>query len=92
MEVPMATMNVSLPAPMVEFVEDMVASGGYNSSSEVVGDALRLLRDERAMAEEKVAILRREVGVGLEQALAGRFSHRSVAEIAESVLQETAHR
>ncbi|UIJ70845.1 type II toxin-antitoxin system ParD family antitoxin [Aurantimonas sp. HBX-1] len=88
----MATMNVSLPAPMIEFVEDMVASGGYSSSSEVVREALRLLQDDRAIAEERATILRREVGVGLEQARAGRFSRRSVADIAESVLQETARR
>jgi antitoxin ParD1/3/4 len=92
MEVPMATMNVSLPAPMVEFVEDLVASGGYGSSSDVVREALRLLQDDRAIAEEKAAILRREVGVGLDQARAGRFSRRSVAEIAESVLRENARR
>jgi antitoxin ParD1/3/4 len=88
----MATMNVSLPTPMVEFVEDMVASGGYSSSSEVVREALRLLRDERAIAQEKAAILRREVGIGLEQARAGRFSDRSVAEIAEEVVREAARR
>lgn len=86
----MATMNVSLPSPMVEFVEEMVASGGYSSSSEVVREALRLLRDERAIEHEKAVILRREVGIGLEQAHAGRFSNRTVAEIAESVMRQAA--
>lgn len=88
----MATMNVSLPAPMVEFVEDMVASGGYSSSSEVVREALRLLQDDRAIAEEKATVLRREVAVGLEQARAAQVSRRSVAEITENVLQENARR
>ena len=88
----MATMNVSLPAPMVEFVEDMVASGGYSSSSEVVREALRLLSNERAIEQEKAAILRREVGIGLEQARAERFSDRSVAEIAEGVMRKVARR
>ncbi|WP_269930170.1 type II toxin-antitoxin system ParD family antitoxin [Aminobacter sp. HY435] len=86
----MATMNVSLPNPMVEFVEEMVASGGYSSSSEVVREALRLLRDERAVEHEKAVILRREVGIGLEQARAERFSNRTVAEIAESVMRKAA--
>lgn len=86
----MATMNVSLPAPMVEFVEEMVASGGYSSSSEAVREALRLLRDERAVEHEKAMILRREIGIGLDQAQAGRFSDRTVAEIAESVMRKAA--
>lgn len=86
----MATMNVSLPTPMVEFVEEMVASGGYSSSSEVVREALRLLRDERAVEHEKAMILRREIGIGLDQAHAGRFSDRTVAEIAESVMRKAA--
>ena len=84
----MATMNVSLPAPMVEFVEEMVASGGYSSSSEVVREALRLLRGERAVEHEKAVILRREVGIGLEQARAQRFSDRSLEEIAGSVMKK----
>lgn len=88
----MATMNVSLPTPMVEFVEEMVASGGYSSSSEVVREALRLLRDERAVETEKTAILRREVGIGLEQARAEQFSSRTVADIAESVMRKAARR
>ncbi|WAJ29459.1 type II toxin-antitoxin system ParD family antitoxin [Antarcticirhabdus aurantiaca] len=88
----MATMNVSLPTPMVEFVEDMVASGGYSSSSEVVREALRLLRHERAIEQEKAAILRREVGIGLEQARAERFSDRTVSEIAEGVMQRATRR
>ncbi len=88
----MATMNVSLPTPMVEFVEDMVASGGYSSSSEVVREALRLLRHERAIEQEKAVILRREVGIGLEQARAERFSDRTVSEIAEAVMQRATRR
>lgn len=88
----MATMNVSLPQPMVEFVEDMVASGGYSSSSEVVREALRLLRDDRAIEAEKAAILRREVAIGLEQARQGRLSDDTVSEIADRVLQKAGRR
>lgn len=88
----MATMNVSLPTPMVEFVEGMVASGGYSSSSEVVRVALRLLRHECAIEQEKATVLRREVGIGLEQARAERFSNRTVSEIAEGVMQRATRR
>lgn len=81
----MATMNVSLPAEMVEFVERELAEGGYGSASEVVRDALRLLRQEKAVEQEKLAVLRREIGRGLDQAAAGNFSTRSVRDIADAV-------
>lgn len=77
----MATMNVSLSDEFVEFVAREVASGEYATASEVVRDALRLLRRERAAREEKLAILKREVAIGLEDARVGRISTRSVMDI-----------
>ena len=84
----MATMNVSLPGDMVDFVENEVAEGGYASSSEVVRDALRLLQHDKALEAEKLAILRREINIGLEDAAAGRISTKTVSEIAEEVRRE----
>jgi len=81
----MATMNVSLPKEFVEFVSREVESGEYVSASEVVRDALRLLRREKAAEEEKLAILRREVAVGLADARAGRLSRRTATEIAAAL-------
>ena len=40
-------MKVSLPPALEEFVSSQVKSGEYDDASEVVGEALRLLRDER---------------------------------------------
>jgi antitoxin ParD1/3/4 len=77
----MPTMNVSLPAEFVAFVEAEVAAGDYGTASEVVRDALRLLRREKAGREEKLAVLRREVGTGLTQANEGGLSHETVADI-----------
>ncbi|AZN99649.1 type II toxin-antitoxin system ParD family antitoxin [Mesorhizobium sp. M9A.F.Ca.ET.002.03.1.2] len=84
----MATMNVSLPSDMVEFVEHEVSQGGYGSSSEVVREALRLLRHEKAQQAEKLAILRREISIGVEAANAGRFSKKSVTDILDEVMLE----
>jgi len=84
----MATMNVSLPTDMVDFVESEVSQGGYSSSSEVVRDALRLLQHDKALEQEKLAILRREIAIGLEDIAAGRVSRKSVDEIADEVLRE----
>jgi antitoxin ParD1/3/4 len=81
----MATMNVSLSEEFAEFVETQVASGAYASASEVVRDGLRLLRREQAAHDEKIEILRREIGIGIEQARQGRFSKRSIAEICDQI-------
>jgi antitoxin ParD1/3/4 len=81
-------MNVSLPAALAEFVEKEVASGNYATASEVVRDGLRMLREERAVYEEKLAILRREIQIGLDDVEAGRFSDRSVMDILADIEAE----
>ncbi len=81
----MPTMNVSLSSELAAFVEEEVASGEYGTASEVVRDGLRRLLHDKAVREEKAAVLRREVGLGLEEARAGRFSRRSVADIADAI-------
>ena len=60
----MPTMNVSLPAELAEFVEREVAAGEYGTACEVVRDGLRLLRRDREAREEKLAVLRHEIGIG----------------------------
>lgn len=84
----MATMNVSLPNEMVDFVEAQMAEGGYSSASEVVREALRLLRREKALDQERFAVLQREIDRGLDQAAQGQFSERSVGEIAAAVTRK----
>jgi len=74
-------MNVSLPQALAEFVEKEVASGNYATASEVVRDGLRMLREERAVYEEKLAILKREVQRGIDQIDAGEFSELTLPEI-----------
>ena len=84
----MPTMNVSLPQALAEFVEREVASGNYSTASEVVRDGLRMLREERAVYEEKLALLRREIQNGLDDVQAGRFSDRSVMDILADIEAE----
>jgi antitoxin ParD1/3/4 len=84
----MPTMNVSLPKALAEFVEKEVASGSYATASEVVRDGLRMLREERAVYEEKLAILKREVQRGIDQIDAGQFSDLTLPEIYAEVKEK----
>jgi antitoxin ParD1/3/4 len=48
----------------------------------------RELPDRDGLDREKLAILRREIAIGLDDAAAGRFSRKTVREIAEEVRRE----
>jgi antitoxin ParD1/3/4 len=84
----MPTMNVSLTAEMVKFVEDEVANGEYVSASEVVREALRTLKHDRDVEANKLRILREEIGKGMDDADSGRFSDRTVDDILQDVLRK----
>lgn len=43
----MSTMNISLPAPLKNFVDDHVASAGYGTSSEYLRELIR--RDQERL-------------------------------------------
>jgi len=85
----MPTLNVSLTSEFAEFVEDAVASGSYVSASEVVRDALRLMRQEQESEAAKLALLRQALDSGLEQAQRGEFSDRSVSDIFAAAVAKT---
>jgi antitoxin ParD1/3/4 len=56
----MATMNVSLPDPLKQFVDEEVREGGYASTSDYMRDLIR--QRQRAKAE---ALLRRLIAEGM---------------------------
>jgi len=43
----MATMNISLPEALKDFVDDQVGAGGYSTSSEYVRELIRKDRDRQ---------------------------------------------
>jgi antitoxin ParD1/3/4 len=64
----MATMNVSLPEPMRDWVEKQTRAGRYSSASDYVRDLIR--RDqERA---DKMAELQRLITEGIESGVSAR--------------------
>lgn len=53
----MATMNISLPDPMKEFIESEVASGGYSTASEYFRELIRDAQKRRAEARLEALLL-----------------------------------
>lgn len=74
----MATMNISLPDQMKQWVEDQAATGRYANSSDVVRD---LIRREQVRAE-KIAHMQRLV----DEARANGLSDGSMADVRDEAL------
>jgi len=45
----MATMNISIPDSLMDFVDDQVAQRGYGTSSEYVGELIRKDQDRQQL-------------------------------------------
>ena len=60
-------MHVSLTPLLEELVRDKVKSGLYNSASEVVREALRLMEDRDRVREMRLEDLRKEIQIGIDQ-------------------------
>ena len=66
-------MNVSLTPELEQLIRTKVQSGLYLSASEVVREALRLLEERDRVQAMKLAELRKEIQVGLDQADRGEL-------------------
>lgn len=76
----MATMNVSLPEPMKDWVEAQARTGRYSNASDYVRDLIR--RDQERAS--KVAELQRLVTDGFESGI----SDRSMTDIVEAARRQ----
>jgi antitoxin ParD1/3/4 len=85
----MPTLNINITQEMADFVQAELSSGDYASASELVRDALRALRRDRELEDQKLEALRKRLEIGIAQAKAGEFSTLSVQDIAAAVLAET---
>jgi antitoxin ParD1/3/4 len=76
----MATMNVSLPDPMKDWVEGQTRTGRYSNASDYVRDLIR--RDQERL--EKIAHMQRLVSEGLESGV----SDQSMSDIEAAARRE----
>jgi antitoxin ParD1/3/4 len=59
-------MNVSLTPKLEALVDERVRSGWYQSASEVVREALRLLEEVEQLRSARLKHLRKEISAGLQ--------------------------
>lgn len=81
-------MSVTIPQEYAAFIRDSVASGRFGSEDEVVFEALRLLQRH----EQKLAALRADIQVGLDDLDAGDASELDVEDIIRRGLERLKQR
>ena len=57
------TLNISLPEALKDHVQKRVADGGFSNASDFVRALIRLDKEQ----QEKLAVLRRDIAVGVDQ-------------------------
>jgi antitoxin ParD1/3/4 len=80
----MATMNVSLPDPMKDWVEAQTRTGRYSNASDYVRDLIR--RDQERAA--KIAEMQRLITEGLESGISDRSLDEVLADARRQVKGE----
>lgn len=70
----MATMNISVPDPMKDWVQDQIDEGKYASSSDYVRDLIRKDQQEK----DKFAALQAAITRGIESGQAGELDVESI--------------
>ncbi len=61
-------MSLQIPDALQGFVDELIRSGQYDTEGEVIHHALWLLKDQYDLDQLKLAELRKELAIGLEQA------------------------
>jgi antitoxin ParD1/3/4 len=65
-------MNISLTKEFESYVTQKVESGLYHSASEVIRDGLRLMKERDELHQNKLAALRKDIAIGVDQADRGQ--------------------
>lgn len=70
----MATMNISVPDPMKDWVQTQINGGKYASSSDYVRDLIRKDQEEK----DKLAALQAAITLGVESGEAGELDMETI--------------
>ncbi len=83
------TLNVSLTPHLEQFVHETVSSGRYQSASEVVRTALRLLEERERERQAKLEWLQKEIQKGLDSGPATPLDMEEIKRRARQRLEAT---
>ena len=67
-------MDISLNSDFDKFIKEQMATGLYKSVSDIVNDALSLLRLRKSVESERIIAFNAEIKKGIDDINAGRFS------------------
>jgi len=79
---PSMPMNISLTPHLEEMIREKIASGSYNSASEVVREALRLLEQADQWRSLKMQKLRQDIQEGLDSGPSTVFDPQEIKRVA----------
>jgi antitoxin ParD1/3/4 len=77
-------MNISLTKEFENYVTQKVESGLYHSASEVIRDGLRLMKERDELHQSRLAELRKDIAIGIDQADRGQvhpFNEETTARV-----------
>ena len=80
------SITVTLPDDMADFVNATIRSGRHATASEVVGEALRLLKVQRLADTDKLAWLRAAIQEGIDSGDAGELDFDAIRREGEARL------
>ena len=85
------TLNVSLTPHLEDFIHETVTSGRYQSASEVVRTALRLLEEREQERSARIERLRQEIQKGLDSGPATPLDMQEIKRLARDRLGSDTH-
>ena len=85
-------MNVSLTRELEKYIAAKVQEGKYQTASEVVREALRLMAEREELRSAELERLRREVDLGLKDIEEGRFGAVDMKKIKAEARRQHARR
>lgn len=72
----MATMNLSLPDAMMDWIDAQIGTGRYANANDYLCDLIRKDKEHN----DKIAVMQRLVDDGLNSGIGNRFKHTLFAE------------
>lgn len=77
-------MTIALSKQLETLIEEKIASGRYQSASEVMQEALRLLEESERLEMVKLSGLRRDVQAGLDSGEPVPFDKEAIRQLAQN--------